>query len=166
MGRSTCIRPLAPNAEPCRKRGKANLQHVCLSQVHGLASACVELLSHARIIGVLEKSDFAHARARVRNPLTGFWEKGGICAVRGPRAQRGCPGTLILPTGSYPRERTARALSQQRMAGTSGRRCACKGFLSLVVCSRTCGRAYSLSGTRAPVTLHPDTLLPPSGYAG
>ncbi len=72
MGRSACICPLAPNAERCRKRGTANLQHVCPPQFHGFASACAVLLSHARSIGVVEKPDFAHARARVRNRLTRF----------------------------------------------------------------------------------------------
>src|SRR6266852_897737 len=53
----------------CRKTGKANLRLVCQSQFHGLASACAVLLSHVWSVRVVEKSDFAHARARVRNPL-------------------------------------------------------------------------------------------------
>jgi hypothetical protein len=35
---------------------------ICCYQFHSLASACVELLSHARSIGVVEKPDFAHVR--------------------------------------------------------------------------------------------------------
>ena len=98
MGRSACICPLASNAGQCRKAGKANLQHVCQSQFHGLASAYAELLSHARSIGVVEKPDFAHARARVRYPLDRVLRKGGDFAFRGLSAQRGGLGTRSLPT--------------------------------------------------------------------
>jgi len=80
MGRSACICPLASNAGQCRKTGKANLQHVCPSQFHGLASACAVELSHSRSIRVVEKPDFAHARARVRNPLDKVLGTGGYFA--------------------------------------------------------------------------------------
>jgi len=88
MGRSTCIRPLASNTERFRKRETANLQHVCQSQFQGLASACAVLLSHARSIWVVEKPDFAHARARVRYPLDKVLGIGGDFAFRGLSAQR------------------------------------------------------------------------------
>jgi hypothetical protein len=53
------------------------LRCICRYQFHSLASACVELPSHARSIGVVEKPDFAHARARVRYPLDKVLRKGG-----------------------------------------------------------------------------------------
>src|SRR5258705_12311854 len=37
--------------------------YVCQSQFHGVASACAELFLHARIVRVVEKSDFPHTRA-------------------------------------------------------------------------------------------------------
>jgi hypothetical protein len=78
MGRSACICPLALNAGQCRKTSSTNLLYLCQSRFHGLASACAELPLHARIVRLVEKPDFPHARARVGNPLTGFWGKGGI----------------------------------------------------------------------------------------
>jgi len=109
MGRSACICPLASNAGQCRKTGKANLQHVCQSQFHDLASAYAELPLLVRIIRMVEKWDFAHARARVRNPLDKVLGKGGDFAFWGLSAQRGGPRRRILPRGPCLRE-TARAL--------------------------------------------------------
>ena len=95
MGRSTCIRPLALNAERCRKKGKANLQHVGRSQFHVLASACAVLRSHAQIVGVVEKSDFsARARARAEPLDTVFRDIGDFCLL-GTSAQRRGPGKRI-----------------------------------------------------------------------
>src|ERR1700722_20843439 len=65
------------------------LRCLCCCQFHSLASACVELLSHARSIGVVEKPDLAHARARVRYPLDKVLWKCMVCVFWGSSAQRG-----------------------------------------------------------------------------
>jgi hypothetical protein len=132
MGRSACICPLASNAGQCRKPGKANLQHVCQSLFHSFASACAELLSHARSIGVVEKPDFAHARARVRYPLDKVLWKGGDFAFRGVSAQRGGQETRILLGAllSQKKNRTYAGV-ELRVAGTSNRTCAQDTFLAL-----------------------------------
>ena len=109
MGRSACICPFALNAGQCRKTSSADLQHVCQSQFHGLVSAYAELPLLARIIRMVEKPDFAHARARVRNPLDKVLGKGGDFAFRSLSAQRGGPRRRILPRGPCLRG-TARAL--------------------------------------------------------
>ena len=122
------------------------LRFLCCCQFHSLASACVELLSHARSIGVVEKPDFAHARARVRNPLDRVLRKGGDFAFRGLSAQRGGPWRRILPRGSYPR----------------GRTCARYALLSLVACFGTHrGRRTRLAHVRSG-QLHSEGFSPPS----
>jgi hypothetical protein len=122
------------------------LRFLCCCQFHSLASACVELLSHARSIGVVEKPDFAHARARVRYPLDRVLWKCVVCVFWGSSAQRGGPWRRILPRGSYPR----------------GRTCASYALLSLVACFGTLrGRRTRLAHVRSG-QLHSEGFLPPS----
>ena len=74
------IHPLASNARQGRNTASDELHRLCLSQFHGLASAWAELLLLARIIRMVENSDLAHARARVRYPLDRVLRKCGDSA--------------------------------------------------------------------------------------
>jgi hypothetical protein len=80
------------------------MQHVCQSQFHGVASACAEMLLHARIIGAVEKSGFStRARACVLYPWTRFLGKEGflyfgVLSMCWEALER-----RIFPQGSYGR---------------------------------------------------------------
>src|SRR5258707_13579302 len=93
MGRSGSIWPLASKARQGRNSPSDEFHRLCFSQFHGLASAWAELLLLARIIRMVEKPEFAHARARVRYPLDKVLWKSGNSDFRGLSAQRGGPGS-------------------------------------------------------------------------
>ena len=72
---------------------------------------------------MVEKPDFAHARARVRYPLDKVLRKCMVCVFCGFSAQRGGVGTRILQRG-FPSERENRTCAGigLGMAGTSAAR--------------------------------------------
>jgi hypothetical protein len=132
-----------PHYFPC---AKDELGCICCYQFHGLASACVELLSHARSIGVVEKPDFAHARARVRYPLDKVLWKCMVCVFWGSSAQRGGPWRRSCRGGPI----------------QGGRTCARYALLSLVACFGTHrGQGIRLAHVRSG-QLHSEGFLPPS----
>jgi hypothetical protein len=101
MGRSGCIRPLASNAKQGRNTASDEFRRLYFSQLHGLANAWAELLLLARIIRMVEKQEFAHARARVRYPLDKVLRESGNSAFRNVSAQRGGAEMRLLATGCY-----------------------------------------------------------------
>jgi hypothetical protein len=141
-----------PHYFPC---ARDELGCICCYQFHSLASACIELLSHARSIGVVEKPDFAHARARVRYPLDRVLRKGGDFAFRGPSAQRGSPETWNLAD---------RLLWQGNLRMGRGELFAARARQRILESSDLFSNfqgANCLFGAHAFVIPHPERFLPP-----
>ncbi len=109
-------------ASPQRGYGQTELR-LSIGLLRGaMPEACAVLLSHVWSVRVVEKSDFAHARARVRNPLDKVLRKCIDSAFLGFSARAGRPEEANPGEGPYPKGKSARARVMFLKSG-----CLCSG---------------------------------------